>query len=77
MDVGVLIGLNVLAIAILGIVGIVVAVIGWDRYHSGRPPQGSNPNMRPTTEMFVDPVSKHRQRVWSDPTTGEREYRGE
>ncbi len=29
---------------------------------------------RPTGEVFVDPTTRVRMRVWSDPATGERRY---
>ncbi len=32
---------------------------------------------RPTDEVFEDPTSRERMRVWLDPTTGERRYRAE
>jgi hypothetical protein len=32
---------------------------------------------RRTDELFEDPTSRRRMRVWLDPTTGERRYRAE
>ena len=32
---------------------------------------------RRTDELFEDPTSRQRMRVWLDPTTGERRYRAE
>jgi len=32
------------------------------------------PRFRPTAEVFVDPTSGHRMRVYTDATTGERRY---
>lgn len=32
------------------------------------------PRFRPTGEIFVDPTTHVRMRVWSDPATGERRY---
>ena len=32
---------------------------------------------RRTNEVFEDPTSRHRMRVWVDPVTGERRYRAE
>ena len=29
---------------------------------------------QPTGEVFVDPTTRVRMRVWSDPATGERRY---
>ena len=42
-------------------------------------PGGGEPSMpvapfRPTDELFVDPASGHRLRVYLDPATGERRY---
>jgi hypothetical protein len=49
------------------------AVIGWDRYRPGR--QGPSPQAHPTAEVFIDPETGQRMRVWFDPATGVREYR--
>ena len=35
------------------------------------------PRFTPTDEVFVDPTSGHRMRVFMDPRTGERRYRAE
>ena len=35
------------------------------------------PRFRPTDEIFEDPTSHRRMRVWQDPRTGERRYRAE
>jgi hypothetical protein len=35
------------------------------------------PRFRPTDEVFVDPTSRRRMRVWLDPDRGERRYRAE
>ena len=35
------------------------------------------PRFVPTTEVFVDPTSRRRMRVFVDPRTGERRYRAE
>jgi hypothetical protein len=60
-------------VAVVVIVGVVVAVFGWDRYRSnGKGPAESS---RPTSEVFTDPASGKSMRVWYDPATGEREYR--
>ena len=76
-----------------GLVLIVGAVIERIRYRSEsaervgavRPdPAAANPTDEPlegrfrrTDEVFVDPTSGHRMRVWLDPATGERRYRAE
>jgi hypothetical protein len=54
------------------VVGIVIAVFGWDRYRVGR-----TGDMSPTDEIFIDPISGRRTRVWYDATTGQRDYRPE
>ena len=40
----------------------------------GGEPDRPDPRFRPTDEIFVDPTSNHRMRVWVDSTTGERRY---
>jgi hypothetical protein len=58
------------------VVGIVVALFGWDRYRGGRKGAASNGGAaQPTDERFIDPESGRRMRVWYDPATGKREYR--
>ena len=57
------------------VIGIVVALFGWDRYRGGRTPAGGPSAAQPTDEVFVDPQSGKRMRVWYDPATGHREYR--
>jgi hypothetical protein len=57
------------------VVGIVVAVFGWDRYRSNH--KEVSESSQPTSEVFTDPASGKTMRVWYNPTTGEREYRPE
>lgn len=59
-------------IGILVVVGLVIAaaVLGWERYH--RP---HSPTAQPTAEVFIDPATGIRMRVWIEPATGAREYR--
>jgi hypothetical protein len=59
------------------VVGIVIALFGWDRYRGNRKPANGTGAAQPTDEVFVDPQSGKRMRVWYDPATGEREYRAE
>ena len=59
------------------VVGAVIAIFGWDRYRGSRRPAGGPNGAQPTDEVFVDPQSGKRMRVWYDPATGQREYRGE
>ena len=58
------------------VVAIVVALAGWDRYRPGRDRLPSA-QAHATNEVFVDPETGMRKRVWFDPTTGRREYRDE
>lgn len=59
----------ILAVVVLGVV---IALFGWDRY--GRR-KGASESAHPTDEVFTDPASGKPMRVWYDPETGEREYR--
>ena len=62
------------ALVVIGL-GAWVALAGLDRYRSrGRVHPGA---LQPTREIFVDPETGRRMRVWFDPTTGTREYREE
>jgi hypothetical protein len=64
---------------ILGVVvlGIVVAIFGWDRYRGGRKSADASRGSEPTSEVFIDPATGKRMRVWYDPASGDREYRPE
>ncbi len=66
-------GLEILVILAIVVLVIACAVIGWDRYRPGR--QEPNPRAHPTDEVFIDPETGQRMRVWFDPATGVREYR--
>jgi hypothetical protein len=63
-------------VAVVVVVGIVIALLGWDRYGGHRPGVSSNAS-QPTNEVFIDPATGAQTRVWYNPTTGEREYRSE
>ena len=73
--------LVIVALAVLIVLG---AAIGWERYRGGggggpyagdgRPVAGG---ARPTTEVFIDPETGQRMRVWFDDRTGQREYHPE
>ncbi len=78
-------------IVVFGAIAILV-VLERQRYrstaaeHAGLAPGpggGEAPNdrldgrFRATDEVFIDPPSGRRMRVWSDPGTGERRYRAE
>jgi hypothetical protein len=59
------------------VLGIVVALFGWDRYRGSRPAAGHDDAAKPTDETFIDPVTGKRMRVWYNSQTGQREYRPE
>jgi hypothetical protein len=72
---------------LIGCTAIAAVVLERSRYRSdasertaGQPgPGGGEPTMpaapfRPTGEVFVDPTSGHRLRVYLNPATGERRY---
>ena len=79
-------------LVVAGLVVIVAALVERRRYRSetadrsGLPigPGGGEPidepleaRFRRTDEVFVDPTSDRRMRVWLDGTSGERRYRAE
>jgi hypothetical protein len=57
------------------VVGIVIAIFGWDRYRGTRKSDGAT--SQPTSEVFIDPTTGQRMRVWYNPSTGRREYHPE
>lgn len=63
-------------IIVIVVVGIVSALFGWDRYRGGRK-GASDDAARPTDEVFVDPETGRKMRVWYDERTAKREYRPE
>jgi hypothetical protein len=58
------------------IVGIVIALLGLDRYRGSRN-SASSGTARPTDEVFIDPETGRTMRVWYDEQSGKREYRPE
>lgn len=75
---------------VAGAVVLVAVVLERSRYRSEAAersdaapgPGGGEPSapglpFRPTDEVFVDPTSGHRLRVYLDPATGERRYHAE
>jgi ABC-2 type transport system ATP-binding protein len=64
-------------VAFVVIVGIVIALFGWDRYRGSRKAAVGGSAAQPTEEVFVDPETGRRMRVWYDGDTGRREYRPE
>lgn len=69
--------MGVLEIVVIAVVvaGAVIALFGWDRYRGRR--ATSSGTFHPTDEVFVDPESGQRTRVWYDAASGRREYRPE
>ncbi len=59
------------------IAGIVIALFGWDRYRGNRNAASNASASQPTTEVFIDPETGRRMRVWYNPNTGGRDYRPE
>jgi hypothetical protein len=59
------------------VIGAVIALFGWDRYRDNRKSAGEDSTAQPTSEVFTDPDTGRRMRVWYDPSTGRREYRAE
>jgi hypothetical protein len=53
------------------VVAVVLAIAGWERYR----PRHRPVNPLPTSEVFIDPATHRRLRVWVDPVTGARDYR--
>jgi hypothetical protein len=85
-------GVTGLWLVVVGMILIAVALLERLRYRSeiadrsGLPagPGGGEPTTHPlegrfrrTPEIFVDPTSDRRMRVWLDEETGERRYRAE
>ena len=67
-------------VAALGTVGIIVAVLERRRYASAEEdpvPEGLPLRMEPTAEVFVDPTTGERTRVYVDRATGRRHYQRE
>jgi hypothetical protein len=58
------------------IVGIVTALFGLDRYRGNRK-STSGGAAQPTDEVFIDPETGRKMRVWYDQRSGKREYRPE
>ena len=59
------------------IAGTIIALFGWDRYRDNRKNAVHGNTAQPTNEVFIDPDTSRRMRVWYDPSTGQREYRPE
>lgn len=65
-----------IVVIVVVVLGILIAAFGWDRYR-GRSGAGTDPSYRPTDEVFDDPQTGKRMRVWYDPASGRRDYRPE
>jgi hypothetical protein len=57
------------------IVGIATALFGVDRYRGSR--KSTSGSAQPTGEVFIDPETGRKTRVWYDRRSGKREYRPE
>ena len=67
-----------LYVAGLGAAGLVIALFERQRYGAAAEERPTRPEgYRPTDEVFVDPTTGQRTRVWIDPQSGERSYRPE
>jgi hypothetical protein len=67
-----------LYVAGLGAAGIVIIVLERQRYGDSEDERRpATERERPTDEVFVDPTTGQRTRVWVDPQSGERSYRPE
>ena len=64
----------ILAVVVLGAV---IALFGWDRYRGNKKSADTGNRSEPTSEVFIDPATGQRMRVWYDPASGNREYRAE
>jgi hypothetical protein len=56
---------------------LLAAVLEVGRYRARRDPPAEPAGLQPTDEVFIDPTSGARTRVWFDPRTGERSYQPE
>jgi hypothetical protein len=62
----------------LGAIGLTVVLFERQRYgHAAEERRANVERHRPTEEVFTDPTTGERTRVWIDPQSGERSYRPE
>jgi hypothetical protein len=64
-------------VIVVVVVGVIIALFGWDRYRVKRKDGVEDRAFQPTSEVFIDPTTDERTRVWYNPKTGQREYRAE
>ena len=64
---------NGLILLVVLAAALVLALLGWERYR----PRHQPVHPLPTSEVFIDPATHRRLRVWVDPVTGARDYRDE
>ncbi|MBX6354134.1 MAG: hypothetical protein IRZ10_12495 [Thermoflavifilum sp.] len=64
--------LMVFLIIIVAVLALVVTE--WQRQQRVKQAPNIPPGFQPTDEVVVDPTTRVRQRVWYNPTTGERLY---
>ncbi|MGH7691829.1 MAG: hypothetical protein ACRENY_00835 [Candidatus Dormibacteria bacterium] len=67
----------VIVVVVVVVAGIIIAIFGLDRYRGGSRSGTATSAVQRTDEVFVDPASGQRMRVWYNSETGEREYRPE
>ena len=53
-------------VLVVVIAGTVIALFGWDRYRGKRKGVGDSSASQPTGEVFIDPETGRRMRVWDD-----------
>jgi len=59
---------------------VVIALVSWyrwDRRYRGASSPGEDARFEPTDEVSIDPRTGEKTRVYSNPKTGERQYRRE
>lgn len=62
---------------VVGGVLLIALILERPRYRADREGSDANGELRPTNEVFEDPTTGQRTRVWIDPASGERSYRPE
>jgi hypothetical protein len=70
-------GLAGLWVIVMGGALVVAALFEASRYRTAADGSAPRDGFRPTDEVFLDPTTGVRTRVWSDARTGERRYEPE